>query len=123
MSQYIAPLGIDLVIPNGQQYSNIITATGSFTAGASDGFGYRDAESIDISAPQALPEQVFIQVDTGPVGTPDNFDNLQVAGADQVVSAGKAVTIQAPAFRQIRLSAPGNVGGTRTFKVNKRCRV
>ena len=131
MSQYIVSLP-DLVIPNGAAVSNVLHAKGATVgapagggsgAGNTDGFGFRDADNIEILAPAALPETVVVQVDSAEPGSTDNFDTLQQAGVDTTLLAGKAVMIVSPSFKQLQLKAGVNVAGTRTFKVNKRVRI
>lgn len=110
----------DLVIPNGTALSNVLTATGAPTAPnmATDGAGFRDADSISIAAPATLPEATTVQVSMDESGA-EGWHNLVRGGADVTIAAGKAVTVELISFKAIRLSAGGNVAAQRTFKVTK----
>ena len=123
MSQYMVGLP-DLVIPNAGTDSNILYERGVIAGGVTDGFGFRDADNIEIFAPATLPESVVVQVDSAFQAPPDNFDTLQLTpGTDLTIQAGKSIVIVGPSFRQLKLHATVAVGGARTFKVNKRVKV
>lgn len=117
MGQHQFPLP-DLVIPSGQTDSNVLLATGRPTAPAmaTSGDGFRDADSITISAPDTLPETVTVHVDTDESAV--NFNPL-FRGADVTIGAGKAVTIDLISFRALKLVAGAGVAAERRFEVNK----
>ena len=98
----------DLVVANGQTNSNALVASQHF----------RDADSITVFGPGTLPETATVQV-----GDDENLGgtwyNLFRSGADVIIPAGKAITMELPSFRRLRISLSGAAGGTRTFKTNK----
>lgn len=98
----------DLVVASGQTASNSLLA----------GRDYRDADSITLFGPAVLAEVATVQVgpdeDTGGV-----WSALSRGGADVTVAAGKAVTIELPSFRRVRINLGGAAAADRTFGVNK----
>lgn len=109
----------DLVIASAGTDSNILLSAGAPTAPnmATTGDGFRDADSITIFAPDTLPETVTVHVDSAESAV--NFNPLQRGGADVVIAAGKAVTIELISFKALRLISGVGTAATRTFKVIK----
>src|SRR5258708_3504457 len=122
MSRHSFPLP-DLVVGTGVALSNVLTEGGAPVAPAmtTDGNGFRDADSITIEAPAVLAEVATIQVAEKEVG--GAFNNLQRAGADVTVAAGKAITIADISFKALQISLGVVAAATRTFKVTKGVRV
>ncbi len=118
MSRHNTPLP-DLVVANGQVLSNVLTERGYPTAPnmTTDGFGYRDADSVTIEAPAVLAEVATLQV--AELESGGTFDNLVRGGADVTIAAGKAVTVELLSFKAMRISLGGAAAAQRTFKVTK----
>lgn len=98
----------DLVVSNGQTLSNALIASRDF----------RDADSLTLFAPGTLPETATVQVgyDEDTAGT---WYPLFRSGADVALPAGKAITIELPSFRRLRISLSGAAGADRTIRITK----
>lgn len=107
MSSHVVPLD-DIVVASGQTASNVLTARTH----------YRDADSITFFGPATLPETATLQSSDTEDGSSGWF-NVSRGGVDVTIPAGKAVTLELPSFRAIRVLLSGAAGATRTFKVNK----
>jgi hypothetical protein len=94
----------DLVIANGAQNSNVLGRQ-----------SLAEMDAITLFAPAVLAEVVNPQVSPKDGSVDADFVNLQVAGADVVIAAGKAVELTDVAWKEFRLRATGAVAAQRTF--------
>ena len=107
MSGFVINLD-DLVIANGQTASNVLIAR----------LHYRDAFTLTFYSPATLPETVTLQASNTEDGSSGWF-NVSRAGADFLMTIGKALTLEEPNYTALRLLAGGAVAAQRTFKVTK----
>jgi hypothetical protein len=97
------------VIASGQTESNAFLASRDF----------RDADSITIWGPDTLPESVTVHVADNEAPAASDYAALSRGGADVTIPANKAITVELPSFRAMKLVAGAAVGAERRFKVNK----
>lgn len=104
----------DLVIPNGQQYSQIFASS----------YIYSDAIAVGlIGSDASYPETYVIQVnrDDNATATSTDWVTLQINGTDVAPPvSGKAIVLQEICmFGAMRIKASGAVAGTRTWRASK----
>lgn len=104
----------DIVIPSGQQYSQILVSS----------YIYSDAIAIGlIGSDASYPETYVIQVnrDDNAKSTSTDWVTLQINGTDVAPPvAGKAIVLQEICmFGAFRIAASGNVAATRTWRASK----
>jgi hypothetical protein len=80
-------------------------------------FKRKPVRGIVIYAPAALTGTVTVQVAIGATEAAATWVDLQSAGSDVEVAAGKAVTIDAIAWDWLRVQSDGAEGSERTFTV------
>lgn len=90
-------------------------ASGASTSNVSADF---DALAITLYAPATVTaSQILVQVE--PTSSGSNFVDLQSGGSDVVFTAGKALVISPPTFKQLRLTSTSAEGATRTFPMTQ----
>ena len=90
-------------------------ASGGTASGVSADF---DALAITIYAPATVTaSQIGVEVEPTSSGT--DFVTLQSGGSDVVFTAGKALVISPPAFKQMRLTSTSVEGADRTFPMTQ----
>jgi hypothetical protein len=94
----------DLVIANAAQLSNVLGRQ-SLT----------EMDAITFFAPATLPETVNPQISPKDGSVDADFVNLQIAGADVVLVAGKALELTDIAWKELRLRATAPVAAQRTI--------
>lgn len=113
----------DLVISPGNVDSNIITAKGlpanpDPNHMATDGFGFRDADDLQIEAPADLIETVNLMVAADELAP--RWSQAQDAQQNPIVmKPGQSARLDNAGIGAIKLTCPGGVVAVRTFQVGK----